>query len=180
MPDRKKHRTYSRRAITRQLGSIAGGAALLGPALAGALARTPGQTEGPFYPPAPHAETDVDLTLLDGHTERAAGDTILVRGRVTDLIAEGMDLGQVLEAAPSAEYDERWGQVASWNQVDLLPMIGSQLGLEATVGVGHQADHVASFVGDAGNRVGSAVRVRVVVALARLVHVAKHDAAIAF
>lgn len=78
-------RKYSRRAIAKQLGSIAGGAALLGPAVASALARTPAQTEGPFYPPLPHAETDVDLTLLDGHSERATGDTILVRGRVTDL-----------------------------------------------------------------------------------------------
>ncbi len=80
-----KARTYSRRTITRQLGSLAGAAALFGPAVASALARTPAQTEGPFYPPTPHAETDVDLTLLEGHTERAAGDTILVRGRVTDL-----------------------------------------------------------------------------------------------
>jgi protocatechuate 3,4-dioxygenase beta subunit len=79
------NRKYSRRAITKQLGLIAGGAALFKPAVASTLAKTPAQTEGPFYPPAPHAETDVDLTLLEGHTERAAGDTILVRGRVTDL-----------------------------------------------------------------------------------------------
>jgi protocatechuate 3,4-dioxygenase beta subunit len=85
MPADKTSRTYSRRVIARQLGAVASSAALFGPAVAGALARTPAQTEGPFYPPAPHAETDVDLTLLDGHAERAAGDTILVRGRVTDL-----------------------------------------------------------------------------------------------
>jgi len=85
VPTRKTTRTYSRRAVTKKLGSIAGGAVLFAPAIASALARTPTQTEGPFYPPAPHDETDVDLTLLDGHAERAAGETILVRGRVTDL-----------------------------------------------------------------------------------------------
>lgn len=75
----------SRRTVTKQLGAIAGGAALFGSVIANALTRTPAQTEGPFYPPGPHAESDVDLTLLEGHTELAAGDVILVRGRVTDL-----------------------------------------------------------------------------------------------
>jgi protocatechuate 3,4-dioxygenase beta subunit len=88
MAARKTNTTFSRRTVAKQLGSIAGGAALLGPGIASALVKTPAQTEGPFYPPAPHAETDVDLTLLEGHTERAAGDTILVRGRVTDLAGE--------------------------------------------------------------------------------------------
>ena len=74
----------SRRAIARQIGLLLGGASLLGPAAARALVRTPRQTAGPFYPPEPHGETDVDLTLLDGHAERAEGEVILVRGRVTD------------------------------------------------------------------------------------------------
>ncbi len=88
MTARKPNTTYTRRTVAKQLGSIAGGAALLSPGIASALVRTPAQTEGPFYPPLPHAETDVDLTLLEGHTERAAGDTILVRGRVTDLAGD--------------------------------------------------------------------------------------------
>lgn len=75
---------FSRRAFTRQLGLIAGGSSLLGSGVARAIVATPSQTEGPFYPPEPHGETDVDLTLLEGHTERAAGDVILVRGRITD------------------------------------------------------------------------------------------------
>lgn len=74
----------SRRMIARQLGVLAGGASLLGSGLAYALTATPKQAEGPFYPPEPHPETDVDLTVLEGHTERATGDVMLVRGRVTD------------------------------------------------------------------------------------------------
>jgi protocatechuate 3,4-dioxygenase beta subunit len=76
---------FSRRAVTKQLGTIAGGAALLWSGIANALTKTPSQTEGPFYPPGPYAESDVDLTLLEGRSERATGDVILVRGRVTDL-----------------------------------------------------------------------------------------------
>ncbi len=45
---------------------------------------TPAQTPGPFYPNTLPEETDVGLTLLEGHTERATGDVILVRGRILD------------------------------------------------------------------------------------------------
>lgn len=74
----------SRRALAKQIGAIVGGISVLGPALAKELLLTPEQVEGPFYPPKPHSETDVDLTMLEGHTESATGDVILVRGRVTD------------------------------------------------------------------------------------------------
>ncbi len=74
-----------RRIFTRQLLTAAGGTALAGSSLARTLLPTPRQTEGPFYPPEPHAESDVDLTLLEGHTEHATGEVILVRGQVTDL-----------------------------------------------------------------------------------------------
>jgi protocatechuate 3,4-dioxygenase beta subunit len=74
----------SRRALAKQIASIVGGISILGPALAQKLLSTPPQVEGPFYPPGQLAETDVDLTMLEGHTESATGDVILVRGRVTD------------------------------------------------------------------------------------------------
>jgi protocatechuate 3,4-dioxygenase beta subunit len=80
----KMTRKISRRTVTRQLGALASGAILLTPSIVHALLKTPTQVEGPFYPPLPHHETDVDLTLLDGHSERATGEVILVRGRVTD------------------------------------------------------------------------------------------------
>ncbi len=69
----------SRRTVAKQLGTLAGGAALLWSGIASAL------TEGPFYASGPHVESDVDLTIMEGHDEPAAGDVILVRGRVTDL-----------------------------------------------------------------------------------------------
>jgi protocatechuate 3,4-dioxygenase beta subunit len=74
----------SRRVLAKQLGLLTGTASILGPGAAQALVATPKQVEGPFYPPEPHVESDVDLTVLAGHDETAAGEVIYVRGRVTD------------------------------------------------------------------------------------------------
>ena len=49
-----------------------------------ALAPTPEQTEGPFYPKVLPLERDADLTMLQGHTARASGQVIHVAGRVLD------------------------------------------------------------------------------------------------
>ncbi|MBK7938562.1 MAG: DUF3471 domain-containing protein [Lewinellaceae bacterium] len=45
---------------------------------------TPEQDLGPFYPITQGEDEDVDLTLVKGRTERAAGQIILVRGRILD------------------------------------------------------------------------------------------------
>jgi protocatechuate 3,4-dioxygenase beta subunit len=47
-----------------------------------ALAVTPGETEGPFFPRSTEIERDADLTRLAGRNERAAGQIIAVRGRL--------------------------------------------------------------------------------------------------
>ncbi len=47
---------------------------------------------------------------------------------VTEMIAGGMNLEDVMAAAPSAEYDEKWGQVPSWNANDLVPIIYNEVG----------------------------------------------------
>lgn len=74
----------SRRQMAGKLGAMATGVVLLTPAIAHALLKTPSQVEGPFYPPLPLGETDVDLTWLEGHSAPAQGEVILVRGTVTD------------------------------------------------------------------------------------------------
>lgn len=74
----------SRRQMAGKLGAMATGVVLLTPAIAHALLSTPSQVEGPFYPPLPLGETDVDLTWLEGHSAPAQGEVILVRGTVTD------------------------------------------------------------------------------------------------
>jgi protocatechuate 3,4-dioxygenase beta subunit len=47
-----------------------------------ALAPTPSQTEGPFYPRTPPAERDADLTRIAGRAERARGTPLHLSGRV--------------------------------------------------------------------------------------------------
>ena len=56
--------------------------------------------------------------------------TMLVdlRKKVTEMITEGMHLDEVLAANPTAEYDERWGQVPSWKASDLVPIIYNEAG----------------------------------------------------
>ena len=56
--------------------------------------------------------------------------TMLVdlREKVTELITEGMHLDEVLAANPTGEYDEKWGQVPSWNASDLVPIIYNEAG----------------------------------------------------
>ncbi len=45
---------------------------------------TPANPEGPFYPKHQQVDMDTDLTLIEGHTERAQGQVIRVTGQVLD------------------------------------------------------------------------------------------------
>ena len=47
-------------------------------------ATTPRQSEGPFYPVREQRDTDADMTLIEGHSERAVGEVVEVAGRVLD------------------------------------------------------------------------------------------------
>jgi protocatechuate 3,4-dioxygenase beta subunit len=112
-------RKISRRTISKQLGAMATGATILGPGIARALIATPTQVEGPFYPPAPHDESDIDLTRLDGHKEAAAGDVIFVRGRVTD--AENRALANVRVDIWQANHFGRYAHPDDPNTAPLDP-----------------------------------------------------------
>jgi protocatechuate 3,4-dioxygenase beta subunit len=54
---------------------------------------TPANPEGPFYPKHQQVDKDTDLTLIDGHTERAQGKVIRVTGQVVD------EMGKPVEGA---------------------------------------------------------------------------------
>ncbi len=77
MPEHSLHR--------RQI--ILGGSAALISLPLGAAQRvlTPAQTAGPFYPVIPPLHRDNDLTQVEGHTGRAAGQISDLSGRVLDL-----------------------------------------------------------------------------------------------
>jgi protocatechuate 3,4-dioxygenase beta subunit len=67
--------------------------ALSGSAIGKSMTVTPANPEGPFYPTHKQVDTDTDLTLIEGHTERAQGEVIKVTGQVLD------DKGQPVEGA---------------------------------------------------------------------------------
>ena len=89
----KKCKTISRRDVSKQIG-IAAGISLLGPGIARGMVPTPEQVEGPFHPIEEQTDTDLDLTLIKGHSKAAEGDTVLVRGQVCD--ADGLPLKDAL------------------------------------------------------------------------------------
>ena len=56
--------------------------------------------------------------------------TMLVdlRAKIREMIIDGMQFHEVVAANPTAEYDEKWGQVSSWNASDLVPIIYNEAG----------------------------------------------------
>jgi protocatechuate 3,4-dioxygenase beta subunit len=60
------------------------GAAALTSAATLFAAVTPAQTEGPFFPTRDQPDKDVDLTLVQGRTERASGAPVELSGQVLD------------------------------------------------------------------------------------------------
>lgn len=65
------------------LGSAGALAFAAAPGLA-ALAPTPRQTRGPFYPPKPPLDSDNDLVRVDGRSALAAGVITDLTGRIVD------------------------------------------------------------------------------------------------
>jgi len=71
----------------RRLLALSGAAGILAATgaftrAAAAQRRTARQALGPFYPLTKPADSDTDLTLIQGHRERARGQVIYVTGRV--------------------------------------------------------------------------------------------------
>ena len=75
----------SRRRILQRAVAM-GAVALAAPwrSVLASLSPTPAQTSGPFYPEPVPLETDGDLTMLKGATQRASGELIQVTGRLLD------------------------------------------------------------------------------------------------
>jgi protocatechuate 3,4-dioxygenase beta subunit len=73
----------SRRVVLSAGAGIAAGV-VSAKVVSGVAPLTPENPEGPFYPKHNQVDKDADLTLLQGHTERAQGQVIHVTGRVLD------------------------------------------------------------------------------------------------
>ncbi len=114
----KNHRTISRRDLSKQIG-VAAGISLLGSGIAKAMLATPGQVKGPFHPIEEQADTDVDLTLIEGHSKAAEGQVILVRGQVFDV--EGKPLKDALVDIWQANHFGRYAHPDDPNTAPLDP-----------------------------------------------------------
>jgi len=68
---------------------------------------TPAQTEGPFYPIKPQAETDWDLLNVSGLNQKAQGDEIIVVGQVRDqqCLPVAGALVEIWQACASGRYN---------------------------------------------------------------------------
>lgn len=51
-----------------------------------------------------------------------------IRDRVRTMIAEQKTLAEVMAARPTASYDARWGQEATWTATDFIPVVYHELG----------------------------------------------------
>jgi len=78
-----------------------------------------------------------DTRVIPGHGLEVVGrDTMIefldmivdVRDRVRTMIADGYTLEQVMDAAPTAAYDEQWGREATWTANDFVPIVFYELG----------------------------------------------------
>ena len=114
----KNQKRFSRRDVTKRIGVVAG-VGLVGPGLALAAVATPAQVEGPFHPIDPQADTDLDLTLIEGRSERATGETILVRGQVMD--TDGLPLSDAIVDVWQANHDGRYSHPKDTNTAPLDP-----------------------------------------------------------
>jgi protocatechuate 3,4-dioxygenase beta subunit len=88
-PDPRSAHLLPRPSTRRRfLHAAAGGAGMvaLAPLAAAdaALRITPANALGPFYPPQKPADSDADLTRVDGRPQRATGTILYVFGRVVD------------------------------------------------------------------------------------------------
>ena len=111
-----RSRKFTRRVVTRQIATLMG-AAIAGPAVAGSLNPTPRQVKGPFYPVVPQADTDLDLTMIEGHTQAATGEAILVEGRVHG--ANGKPLANALVDVWQANHHGRYSHPEDPNTAPL-------------------------------------------------------------
>lgn len=122
----------SRRKILKfsMLGGMASAFGLsgcLGQAFA--MMPTPGETEGPFYPVADQKDKDADLTRIDGRTDAAQGQYVIIHGQVRDVTGHpvanaALDIWQAdangryrhprdLNTAEPDEYFQGWAVISS-------------------------------------------------------------------
>lgn len=98
---------------------MAAGAAFVSSSFASAAMPTPKQVEGPFHPIDEQSDTDLNLSMIEGHSVPAEGEVILVRGRVID--TDGHPLNDALVDVWQANHFGRYSHPEDPNTAPLDP-----------------------------------------------------------
>lgn len=114
----KSRTKVSRRDVTKHIG-MAAGAALITSSLASAAVPTPKQVEGPFHPIDEQPDTDLNLLMIEGRSEPAEGEVILVRGHVVN--TDGRPLKDALVDVWQANHFGRYSHPEDPNTAPLDP-----------------------------------------------------------
>ncbi len=78
---------------------------------------TPAQSEGPFYPEREQSDKDVDLTLIRGRSQRAAGEIIEVSGQIYN--RQGQPVANALVEIWQAN---KWGRYSHSKDPNTAPL----------------------------------------------------------
>ena len=79
-----KRRDLIKNGLISSLGLVAFSKAAAANELMCKPGLTPRQTEGPFYPIVDQVDTDADLIRVEGRTQIALGEVVIIQGQVTD------------------------------------------------------------------------------------------------
>lgn len=68
---------------------------------------TPQQAKGPFYPLVDQIDTDADLVLVEGRSQMALGEVVIIQGQVTDQNCQPVKgvLVEIWQACTSGKYN---------------------------------------------------------------------------
>jgi protocatechuate 3,4-dioxygenase beta subunit len=89
------------------------------PLLAENRGATPAQTEGPFFPDRDQADKDIDMTLIQGHSEHALGEVVEISGQV--LAEDGSPVAEALVDVWQANSHGRYAHERDTNPAPLDP-----------------------------------------------------------
>lgn len=109
-----KNPTRRRLMLRTGLGAVA-----LATAAPLAIAVTPAQTEGPFFPTRDQADKDLDLTRIEGHADLALGEIVEINGQV--LAEDGEPVADALVDVWQANAAGRYAHERDPNPAPLDP-----------------------------------------------------------
>ncbi len=104
---RMKRRDLIKSGLISSLGLMAFSKAAAANELMCTPGLTPQQTKGPFYPVVDQIDTDADLVRLEGRSQIALGEVVIIQGHVTDQNCQPVQgvLVEIWQACTTGKYN---------------------------------------------------------------------------